>query len=281
MKLLKSGRRSHLLLCLLVIAGTYQYLYSRHVVIVVRTLTSAVQVPFTYVGAGRVASVTKAAADAAIHVGDVIEEIEGKPFQSQRTLDKVFQEARPDTLLPIVIRRQDGTRRHTAIRLLPLRDRPASLRTWAFAVVSYIAVPLFCLLLGFGLVASRPSDPVAWLLFALLLSFAALNPLPGWHGLFYDAALLYQDFQQGTVGIWLLLFGIYFPGRAGWDVRRLWLKWCFIVPTSIVIGLSAVLNALNRVNYSRYISTLTSPFFSQAISAQPPRRIQLSLRFTF
>jgi outer membrane receptor protein involved in Fe transport len=40
-------------------------------------------------------------------------------------------------------------------------------------------------------------------------------------------------------------------------------------------------NVLNRVNYSRYIGTLTSPFFGQAISAQPARRVQLSLRFRF
>jgi hypothetical protein len=49
---------------------------------------------------------------------------------------------------------------------------------------------------------------------------------------------------------------------------------------SLTLGIDAF-NVLNRLNYSRYIGTLTSPFFGQAISAQPARRLQLSLRFRF
>jgi len=47
-----------------------------------------------------------------------------------------------------------------------------------------------------------------------------------------------------------------------------------------VVGVDA-LNVLNHVNYSRYIGTLTSPFFGQAISAQAARQIQLSIRVKF
>jgi outer membrane receptor protein involved in Fe transport len=46
------------------------------------------------------------------------------------------------------------------------------------------------------------------------------------------------------------------------------------------IGVDAF-NVLNRVNYSGYIGTLSSPFFGRAIAAQPPRRIQLSAGFHF
>jgi len=46
------------------------------------------------------------------------------------------------------------------------------------------------------------------------------------------------------------------------------------------VGIDAF-NVLNRVNDTRYIGTLTSPFFGRAVSAQPPRRIQVSLRFKF
>jgi hypothetical protein len=49
---------------------------------------------------------------------------------------------------------------------------------------------------------------------------------------------------------------------------------------AMTIGVDAF-NVLNHVNYSRYIGTLTSPFFGQAISAQSARRLQLSLRFRF
>ena len=42
-----------------------------------------------------------------------------------------------------------------------------------------------------------------------------------------------------------------------------------------------VFNVLNEVNYSSFIGNLSSPFFGQAIAAQPPRRLQLSLRLKF
>jgi hypothetical protein len=40
-------------------------------------------------------------------------------------------------------------------------------------------------------------------------------------------------------------------------------------------------NAFNRVNYSGYVGNLSSPFFGKPVSAQPPRRLQLSLRCRF
>ena len=49
---------------------------------------------------------------------------------------------------------------------------------------------------------------------------------------------------------------------------------------SVVVGIDAF-NVLNHVNYSRYIGTLTSPFFGHAISAQAARQVQLSLRVKF
>jgi Carboxypeptidase regulatory-like domain/TonB dependent receptor len=40
-------------------------------------------------------------------------------------------------------------------------------------------------------------------------------------------------------------------------------------------------NVLNEVNYSSFVGNLSSPFFGRAISAQPPRRLQLSFRLKF
>ena len=42
-----------------------------------------------------------------------------------------------------------------------------------------------------------------------------------------------------------------------------------------------VFNALNHVNYNYYVGNLSSPFFGQAISANPPRRVQFSLRVRY
>jgi hypothetical protein len=40
-------------------------------------------------------------------------------------------------------------------------------------------------------------------------------------------------------------------------------------------------NVLNGVNYSSLTGNLSSPFFGQAVAAQPPRRLQLSFRLKF
>ena len=40
-------------------------------------------------------------------------------------------------------------------------------------------------------------------------------------------------------------------------------------------------NVTNRVNYAGYIGNLSSPFFGQPVAARPPRRLQVSVRFSF
>ena len=40
-------------------------------------------------------------------------------------------------------------------------------------------------------------------------------------------------------------------------------------------------NILNHVNYTSYVGNLSSPFFGKAVSAQPPRRLQVSTRLNF
>jgi len=40
-------------------------------------------------------------------------------------------------------------------------------------------------------------------------------------------------------------------------------------------------NVLNHTNDTTFVGVITSPFFGQAVSAQPPRRIQLNLQFKF
>ncbi|MEO6236653.1 MAG: TonB-dependent receptor [Vicinamibacterales bacterium] len=58
-------------------------------------------------------------------------------------------------------------------------------------------------------------------------------------------------------------------GRGEGDERPAW-----------SLGVDAF-NVVNRVNYSGYVGTITSPFFGRAVSAQPPRRLQLSAGFHF
>jgi outer membrane receptor protein involved in Fe transport len=72
------------------------------------------------------------------------------------------------------------------------------------------------------------------------------------------------------------------PRFANVDVR--WSKDFAIVRGARTHTLSAgvdAFNVLNRVNHSFYVGNLSSPFFGHAIAAQPPRRIQFSLRVRY
>ena len=70
------------------------------------------------------------------------------------------------------------------------------------------------------------------------------------------------------------------PGFAQLDVR--WSREFLLTGddegAKVGVGVDAF-NVLNHVNYSGYVGNLSSPFFGRAIAAQPPRRLQLSLRF--
>ncbi len=74
------------------------------------------------------------------------------------------------------------------------------------------------------------------------------------------------------------------PGYAALDIRwshdfRLAKPVHEVAPT-LTIAFDAF-NVTNRVNYSGYIGNLASPLYGQPISAQPPRRLQLTSRFVF
>jgi hypothetical protein len=74
------------------------------------------------------------------------------------------------------------------------------------------------------------------------------------------------------------------PGYAELDLR--WSRDFFLAPAkkdkgpTVTLGLDAF-NVLNHVNYISYVGVLSSPFFGKPISAQPPRRLQVSFRFRF
>ena len=40
-------------------------------------------------------------------------------------------------------------------------------------------------------------------------------------------------------------------------------------------------NAVNRVNYGTPVGNLRSPYFAQSVGARDPRRLQLSVEFSF
>ena len=72
------------------------------------------------------------------------------------------------------------------------------------------------------------------------------------------------------------------PGFVELDVR--WSHEFAFTPKKDGPRLTTALDAFNltnRVNYTTYVGNLSSPFFGEAVSARPVRRLQFSLRFAF
>jgi len=103
----------------------------------------------------------------------------------------------------------------------------------------------------------------------------------------YSIVTGHDDFNTGTANArpaGVARNSVEGPGYADLDLR--WSRQLFLqrgvqkAGPSLTLGIDAF-NVANHVNYARYVGTLTSPFFGQAIAAQPARRLQLSLRFRF
>jgi sigma-B regulation protein RsbU (phosphoserine phosphatase) len=187
---------------------------------------------------------------AGIQSGDILKSINGKPVTGLTVFGQAIINERPGDVLEITVQRQ------RAHKLLPertfsltipqagTRRGSATLLTWLFFVIS----PIFCLALGFWVAAVRIRDPLAWLLLALMLWFAAMAD-PGvefWKPSLASFGAGYYAALGSTWPIWMLLFGIYFPEpfpRDSWWPRWKWVRWPIVTP----LAFFAVIHTINSV----------------------------------
>jgi sigma-B regulation protein RsbU (phosphoserine phosphatase) len=115
----------------------------------------------------------------------------------------------------------------------------------AILVNLHLVTPLACLLLGFYVASVRISDPKAWLLLAVLISFSVVSdgsdrsdPVMQWHSNLKHVALVYRSAVFMAWFVSMLIFAIYFPERAAWDRRHPRLKWAILLPALAIYVLS-------------------------------------------
>ncbi len=126
----------------------------------------------------------------------------------------------------------------TALTLTPLRETPLTISEWTLAIFMSILTPLFCMALGLGVAYIRPRDPLAWILLLLMLSFSqiaqGLTAVAGaWDDWMRPLAIGFDSVLSNTWGVWMMLFGQYFPDRRAnrpWERAMRWvLGWPVIV----------------------------------------------------
>jgi sigma-B regulation protein RsbU (phosphoserine phosphatase) len=252
------------LILLFLLCGAQQI---RHIGFVLHNLRGEVDVvraPFSIEsGIPVIEKVEPEAAKAGLQQGDRVLSVNSEPYRGPAQFSRALLYAQPGSPLSLTIGRSDSGNRveNLAIPLSKKASRQElRLITWIAAVGIMIVRPLFCILLGFWVVAARPRSFLAWLMLGLMLGFSQLvwNGIEDREGTFIsDAALAYRSLVSMTWYILLLLIGIYFPFRLDLDRRRPWLKWLLIGPMMPIVLLSAFANVAGNRDYSfEYVGDL-------------------------
>lgn len=218
------------------------------------TRQAALPLDFGYGGA-RIFGIPKKAWDLGIRRGDVLLEMDGRPFAGYTDMCEAVSKRKPGDLMPVTIRRaSDGSIAHLQIPLEPRVDGSIPVWTWLWKITTQILFPLFCMLTGFWVVLNRYRDLSAWLLLFILLASATLLPTATWTG-YWSAAANGWDALLGTMlpGM-MMLFAIYFPDRLGIDRKRPWLKWIVLLPQSFCSAVFVWYVFFKQVNMSMFES---------------------------
>ena len=210
-----------------------------------------------------------AAKKAGVHRGDTLVAVNGKRVTGTAVYGEALARAHVGDTLRITFRTRQPDQ-PTAERTADVVLEKSS-RNVVVTLALLVALPVFCIALGFWVAFVRPRDALAWLLLALLLSFAA-SPTPStesWGPGIRDAATIYHTALSSTLVIWMMLFGIYFPERfpaklrwRWWD----WLKWALGVPLAFAALADVILNVGKLENYAtvaaldRLLTPMERPF---------------------
>ncbi len=123
-------------------------------------------------------------------------------------------------------------------------------------------MPVFCLLLGTWVVAVRPRDVSAWLLFLTLQFFSALYSvgIESWGPVVRDVAETYRIGLISTWPIFMLLFGLYFPEPFPDKEAASW-RWAkrILIPVLAVFAISYVVESIGELaNYASVAGLATA-----------------------
>jgi signal transduction histidine kinase/CheY-like chemotaxis protein len=248
-------------------AAIFQVFYSVHVVNEIRYSTTRARRPFSYDQRQRIVALTPQAKAAGANLGDLLLQIGTERFSRARVLDDYLQRHVAGDWMRVLVEGKDGSR-NIEFRLAPRRGSPPKSDTLTILIVTQLVLPVLCIFLGFWVTYERIYDARAWLLLALLLSFSLLSVQSGWESGWRLPALLYESIVPESFAVWLLLFGIYFPQRSGWDQKCPWLKWIFIGPAAINVLADALVIVADEQDFSWFPRLrLMYPWLQDSIQA--------------
>ncbi len=207
--------------------------------------------PFEFGFKGRViSSMRPEARKAGARPGDTVLELEGAPFTGRSVMRHAVMSRNPGDRLRVKIQHENGDVAEIAVTLAP-RAKP-SLLQWATQIVVQLLMPLFCVLLGFWVVLSRPHDRRAWFLLFMMLGFETLTPTNSWTGMWFTFAIGWKTLLFDSLPIWIMFFGLEFPKPSAFDQKWSWLKWVITVSLSLFIVEDLWFNIGKQVSFESY-----------------------------
>lgn len=252
---LRRAHRNYLFLVpLFAIALLYQVTYTVEVIRITAQGERVAALPFTTAG-DRVDAANESAAKAGLQKGDRILTVNGVAARGDRDLHEAIRALHPGDLITLtVVSRGQGAARTVAVPLASHETKNAGAEDWALAIILSLAM-LLCTAMGIYAAAVRPQDIRAICFFGLMLAtsqmITAAGPYDFPHSL-WALAFIYHLAVIMQWGLWLILFGLYFPERFAWDIRRPWIKFTFVVPYAIWMLLVILDAASSYWNYGAF-----------------------------
>ena len=182
-----------------------------------------------------VTDVGGSAAKAGIAKGDVIESLDGIPYNGRAVMQKIRYYAHVGDTLQVGLLKPDGARKTIAVPLAGYREKP-QFSGAVFFILLQIVIPLACLLPGYWVVIARPTDLNAWLILILVtytqayVSISTDNWFPGgWLLLRLGWHMVLEVIAPAAL-VW---FGLLFSDRSRIDARAPWLKWIILALVAV------------------------------------------------
>ncbi len=213
-----------------------------------------------------VSGTTSEAYEAGVRDGDVLETVNGHPFNCMRVLYEAVNRGKPGDSLFVTVRSAKGTDFGVSIQIPALALEQPTVFEWLGQLAVVVGLPLFCLSLGFWVAFRRPKDRLSWLFLAMTIGFSGLAlefpiaELPNQFVMFVWWALLASPF--GLWSTWIVLFALLFPAPARLDQRLPWLRCIWIIPPLV---LTAGMTALEMARETSFKQIEFLPLLIQRI----------------
>ena len=238
---------------LFLITAVYEAFYLRNIV---QDERRTVPLVIVKAASNQIAFVSQSAAQAGLERNDRILSVNGVPYQGTGLLFDGFHHLPAGT--PIMVKVQSGSPAQPEERVVTLKVTSTPTTFWDVTgdVVLHILLPGISILLGFGVAARRPQDPLAWLLLALMLTFPHILEthkvegwLPGWR----EAAMLYHMTLATMFPVMMFLFGRFFPEPfpRGSGLDNAWkvLQWGIALPYTVYAIASVAVSVGDLANF--------------------------------